>query len=107
MSAAVVASDRGRLDASAIIAVWVARVEAVLAVVGDGPAWAPGEPAQSCDAPSPQRSAATLGLSLWPETIAPGRLVGNRPEGRQDPMLRGIAGGRRAPLGEPTRPAPA
>src|SRR5229473_2410683 len=57
-------SVRSNSDASAIIAVWVAPVEAVLAVVGAGPAWAPVEPARSCDAPRPQSSAATLGPSL-------------------------------------------
>jgi len=49
---------------STITAVWAVLVEAVLAVVGDAPAWAPAEPAPSCDAPSPQRSAAMLGPSF-------------------------------------------
>jgi hypothetical protein len=52
------------LTGGIIIAVWAVLVEAVLAVVGDAPAWAPAEPARSCDAPSPRCSAATLGPSF-------------------------------------------
>src|SRR5467141_3286980 len=67
-------SPAATLTPCSSVIVWAVLVEAVVAGVGDGPVLAPAEPARSCAAPSPQCSAATLGPSLWPETITSSQL---------------------------------
>ena len=63
-------------DAKIITMIWAALVEAVVAVEEDERASVQVAPVRSCDAPSPQRSAAKLGPSLgYRENTYPTRAI--------------------------------